>query len=262
MKVWLIAALALASSACAAAEQTPTQAEAETQPPPIVQPPPPLTPPPFTLDPTIPPPLASGTTQSVPLPALAALAPPDAPQSLTLECAGAFFQGGTALCRTMPGVGVVLDGQDRGRADAQGWFVVGFDRDSPRESRLEVIGAEGMNAGRVFTILPREFSVQRVDGLPPQTVTPTDPAIVARLARDRETKNRGFSSRAAAQGWLDSFIWPVEGRISGSWGNQRVLNGVPRSPHYGVDIAMPEGTPIRAPAGGIVSLAEPDLYLE
>ncbi|MGE0830033.1 MAG: M23 family metallopeptidase, partial [Hyphomonadaceae bacterium] len=79
---------------------------------------------------------------------------------------------------------------------------------------------------------------------------------------DRETKNRGFSSRAAAQGWLDIFILPVEGRISGSWGNQRVLNGEPRSPHYGVDIAMPEGTPIRAPAGGIVSLAEPDLYLE
>jgi murein DD-endopeptidase MepM/ murein hydrolase activator NlpD len=125
-----------------------------------------------------------------------------------------------------------------------------------------VIGEEGVNAQRTFAIVPREFSIQRVDGLPPQTVTPTDPAIVARIARERVIKNRGFASRAQTQGWLDGFIWPVEGHISGSWGNQRILNGEPRQPHYGVDIAMPAGTPIRAPAGGVVALAEPDLYLE
>jgi murein DD-endopeptidase MepM/ murein hydrolase activator NlpD len=218
-------------------------------------------PPPSVLDPTVPPPLAKGTTGSVQAPALAPLAAPRAPSSLTLRCAGAFAQGGTALCRTLPGARIFVDGADQGAADAQGWAVIGFDRDAPSESVVEA-RHEDAAARQSFTVLPREFAVQRVDGLPPQTVTPTDPAIVARIARDRAKKNEAFASREEVEGWLDSFIWPVEGTISGSWGNQRVLNGEPRQPHYGVDIAVPAGTPVRAPAAGTVVLAEPDLYLE
>jgi murein DD-endopeptidase MepM/ murein hydrolase activator NlpD len=213
------------------------------------------------LDPSVPPPLASGTTASVPAPALGPLAAPPAPASLTLACAGAFAQGGTALCRTLPGARIVVDGDDRGAADAQGWAVIGFDRDSPRESLVEA-RANGATAQQRYAILARAFSVQRIDGLPPQTVTPTDPDIVARIARERARKNEGFASRADVEGWLEGFVWPVEGTISGSWGNQRILNGEPRQPHYGVDIAMPEGTPIRAPAAGVIALAEPDFYLE
>ncbi len=262
-------ALALAGAlwlaACAAAESQAPESEArqetraqETAP--VDLPAPPLAPTPI-LDPSVAPPMAAGNTANVRAPQLTPLNAPPAPRELTLTCAGAFAQGGTALCRTLPGAQIHVDGRARGAADAEGWAVIGFDRDSPRESVVEA-HAGGDVARRSFTILPREFSVQRVNGLPPQTVSPSDPAIVARIARERQLKNVGFSSRAEARGWLDGFIWPVEGIISGSWGNQRVLNGEPRSPHYGVDIAMPAGTPVRAPAGGIVSLAEPDLYLE
>jgi murein DD-endopeptidase MepM/ murein hydrolase activator NlpD len=205
--------------------------------------------------------MATGSTDVWRPPALGPSNPPQAPTTLSLDCAGAFAQGGAALCRTLPGATIKVDGENRGGADAQGWAIIGFDRDSPASSVVEA-SSGGQSVSRTVAVLARQFSIQRVDGLPPQTVTPTDPAVVARLARERVIKNRGFASRAAKEGWLDGFIWPVEGRISGSWGNQRILNNEPRSPHYGVDIAMPEGTPIRAPASGIVALAEPDLYLE
>src|SRR3546814_14265817 len=65
------------------------------------------------------------------------------------------------------------------------------------------------------------------------------------------------AQRNASDGWQQRWIWPVIGRMSGVYGSQRVLGGVPRNPHYGVDIAVPSGTPIVAPADGVVALASP-----
>jgi murein DD-endopeptidase MepM/ murein hydrolase activator NlpD len=257
----LVAAALIALVGCAVAETPPEAGEPEAAAPaPAVEAPAPPPSAPF-FDASLAQPLASVHTDRLAPPTLQPIAAGPAPRELTLRCAGAFQQGGAALCRTLPGARIVVDGEDRGAADANGWAVIGFDRDSPAESVVEA-RAGGQSAREAFAVLPRAFDVQRVDGLPPQTVTPTDPAVLARIAREREIKNIGFASRAEVEGWLDGFIWPVEGRISSSWGNQRILNGEPRSPHYGVDIAMPTGTPIRAPASGVVSLAEPDLHFE
>jgi murein DD-endopeptidase MepM/ murein hydrolase activator NlpD len=188
--------------------------------------------------------------------------PPSAPTTLTLNCAGAFTQGGVALCRTLPGAAISIDGVASGAADADGWAVIGFTREHGASARIDA-RANGASVGQSYDIAPRAFDIQRIDGLPPQTVTPTDPAVIARIQREAALKRGGWDSFADIEGWLDGFIRPVEGgRVSGTWGNQRVLNGVPASPHFGYDIAVPAGTPIRAPAAGVVTLAQPDMHYE
>jgi murein DD-endopeptidase MepM/ murein hydrolase activator NlpD len=197
-----------------------------------------------------------------PTPAPQASLPP-APTSLTLACAGALTQGGVALCRTLPGASIAVDGVASGEADAQGWAVIGFNREHGPEARVVASAPTRPDAEQRYAIAPRSFDIQRVDGLPQQTVTPTDPAVIARIQREAALKQQGFASIADIEGFLDGFIIPVEGgRVSGAWGNQRVLNGTPSSPHFGYDIAAPVGTPIRAPAAGVVTLAQPDMHYE
>jgi murein DD-endopeptidase MepM/ murein hydrolase activator NlpD len=202
-----------------------------------------------------------------PAPQVVAEAPPEpaqppAPTSLSLNCAGAFTQGGVVLCRTVPGAQLTIDGADAGGADRDGWAVIGFTRDHGASARVQA-NVQGAVVAETYEIAPRQFDIQRVDGLPPQTVTPTDPAVIARIQREAALKREGWDSFAPIQGWLDGFIRPVEGgRVSGTWGNQRVLNGVPASPHFGYDIAVPAGTAIRAPAGGVITLAQPDMHYE
>jgi len=187
---------------------------------------------------------------------------PLAPTTLSITCAGAFTQGGIALCRTLPGAQLTIDGADAGGADRDGWAVIGFTREHGATARVAA-SVQGASVSETYAIAPRAFDIQRVDGLPPQTVTPTDPAVLARIQREAGLKREGWASFADIEGWLDGFIRPVEGgRVSGTWGNQRVLNGVPASPHFGYDIAVPTGTPIRAPASGIVTLAQPDMHYE
>lgn len=191
-------------------------------------------------------------------------APPaaPAPAPLTLACAGAFTQGGVALCRTAPGAAISVDGAPSGAADAQGWAVIGFSREHGESGVVEA-RAGGASVSQTYAVADREFDIQRVDGLPPQTVTPTDPEVIARIQREAVLKREGFASLAPITGFLDGFILPVEGGIvTGAWGNQRILNGEPRDPHYGYDIAAPEGTPVRAPASGVVTLANPDMHFE
>lgn len=201
---------------------------------------------------------------------------PPPPQS-GIECAGSFVQGGIALCRTIPNSPVRVDDLSAGRADANGWVVIGFSREHGPQAVVradhspcthmtpgqEECIAVGVVATQTYEIAPRTFDIQRVDGLPQQTVTPTDPEVIARIQREAAIKQQGWNSYADIEGFLDGFIIPVEGgRVSGTWGNQRVLNGVPASPHFGYDIAAPAGTPIRAPAAGVVTLAQPDMHYE
>ena len=209
--------------------------------------------------PAEPPPVAAPPVIAIPAPTPA----PPAPSTLSLNCAGALTQGGVALCRTLPGAEIYVDGVASGSADAQGWAVIGFNREHAAEAHIEA-RANGRGVAQSYAIAARAFDIQRVDGLPQQTVTPTDPAVLARIQREAALKQTGFASLAPIEGFLDGFISPIEGggRVSGTWGNQRVLNGVPASPHFGYDIAAPTGTPIRAPAAGVVTLAQPDMHYE
>lgn len=196
---------------------------------------------------------------ALPLSSLAASAYAAAP-GLTLS--GKYVQGGYAVGRTVPRAVVDVDGQVLTTASANGWFVVGFDRDAPPASKLTVTTPDG-SAVDERTIATGDFDIQRIDGLPPEQVTPTDPALLERLAAESVRKQAGFASQADIEGFRDGFILPVVGaRRSARFGGQRILNGEPKRPHYGVDLATPVGTPVRAPAAGLVCFAETGLHYE
>jgi len=179
-----------------------------------------------------------------------------------LVLTGRLVQGGHVIGRTWPRALVFVDGEALTTASAEGVFIVGFDRDAPSSAQVEVRSG-GRSARQTLAIAPGQFPSSRIDGLPPSTIEPGDPELLARIQREVALKTEGFASRTDADHFRDGFTWPVESfRISSRWGSQRVLNGTPARPHYGIDLAAPQGTPIRAPADGRVTLAEPALHFE
>jgi murein DD-endopeptidase MepM/ murein hydrolase activator NlpD len=175
---------------------------------------------------------------------------------------GRLVQGGTVIGRAAPGAAMTLDGQDVGSSGAGGWFVLGFDRDAAANAVFETRGASGP-VRRDLSITPGTFVEQRIDGLPEDQVAPTDPALLERIKREVALKAEAFASHAELEGFADGFIWPLKDfKISSPWGVRRILNGVPKTPHYGIDLAAATGTPIHAPAPGLVVLAEPDMHFE
>ncbi len=175
-----------------------------------------------------------------------------------LELAGKPVQGGLMFGQVGPGSGVRLDERDI-QVGPDGRFVIGFGRDETGVRALSVRNPDGATTRRELAVQPREYRIERVDGLPPKTVTP-DPESLERIRRDAALVREARALRDDRSDYASGFDWPAHGRISGVYGSQRVLNGEPRRPHFGVDVAAPTGTPVYAPAPGVVTLAEPDLY--
>jgi murein DD-endopeptidase MepM/ murein hydrolase activator NlpD len=178
------------------------------------------------------------------------------PVELRLD--GEPVQGGLLIGHTRPGTRVAAQGRPLRVAD-DGAFLVGINRDETDPIELVLTSAAGEELKQTISITRREYRIQRIDGLPPKKVTPPaaemerirrEGALVAQ-ARTRDDPRTDFEA---------GFIWPATGPISGVYGSQRILNGKPRRPHFGVDIAVPTGTPVVAPAPGIVTLAHPDMY--
>ena len=179
-----------------------------------------------------------------------------------LELAGRFQQGCFAIGRTAPRAQVRLDGEEVGQASAEGLFVVGFDRDGPPAAEIGVRTPDGEASHRA-EIAKGVFDIQRISGLPEDEVTPSNPALLARLEAEARRKAEGFASHADLDDFKDGFVLPVRGfRLSARFGGQRILNGEPKRPHYGDDLAAPVGTPVHAPAAGVVSFAETGLHYE
>jgi len=170
---------------------------------------------------------------------------------------GAAAQGGLVLGHVNSGTQVWVNDLNV-RADG-GLFCFGFNYNETQPVAIRVVTADGRSATRMVSPEMREFDVQRIDGLPEQYVSPPR-EVQERIARDAQAVVEARMHDINETWFADEFLWPVEGIITGNFGNQRILNGEPRAPHFGMDIAVPEGTPIKAPADGIVRLAE-DLYL-
>jgi len=171
---------------------------------------------------------------------------------------GRFTQGGWCVGRAAPNAQFYVDGALRGRTAADGLFYAGFDRDAPASASIV---CEGQTA--TLAIAPVIYDIQHVDGLPQDTVTPKDPALLDRIGREWVLKNKAFASLYDSEDFRGGFTWPLEKFVvSGHFGNQRVLNGIPSSPHMGFDMAAPAGAPIHAPQAGLVVLAQPDMFYE
>ncbi|CAN5176107.1 hypothetical protein BH10PSE4_BH10PSE4_21420 [soil metagenome] len=140
--------------------------------------------------------------------------------------------------------------------------MIGFDRDAPPPALITVQTADGA-ASHQATIAPGDFDIQRIEGLAGDQVSPSDPALLARIAAETARKSAGFASRVDGDCFRTGFIMPVQAtRRSARFGGQRIFNGEAKRPHYGVDFAAPVGAPVTAPAAGVVSFAETGLHYE
>ena len=171
---------------------------------------------------------------------------------------GKFEQGGMVVGRTAPGARVALDGRAL-RVDAQGLFVFGFGRDQAASAQVRIQAPGEASQFETLAIAQREYRIQRIDGLPEKQVTPPADEL-ERINRDNRLISAARSHDTDEAWFADGIGWPITGRVTGVYGSQRILNGEPRRPHFGVDIARPEGDPISAPQDAIVRLAEKDMY--
>ena len=195
-------------------------------------------------------------------------APPPAPPFATpaadridgdaFRLRGALSQGGYAVGEAPAGTAsVILDGTPV-PLDAQRRFAIGFGRDAPAAATLAAMLADGSRVIAHLVIARRGYDVQSIPGLPPTPTT--DPAWLKMRAAERARIDTARAQRNLSDGWRQQWIWPATGPVSGVYGSQRILGGVPQSPHYGVDIASSPGTPVVAPADGVVVLAGPPQF--
>jgi len=175
-----------------------------------------------------------------------------------LELHGAFKQGGLVIGKSVPGAHVTLDGEAVDTA-TDGAFVIGFGRDAKAKAVLKVTTPGGEAKERIMAIAKQDYKIQRIDGLPARKVTPK-PEDVARIKADNAKIWRVRASISDEARFLTGFRWPVTGPISGVFGSQRILNGKPKSPHNGVDIAAPRGSTITAPCDGVVALVHRNMF--
>ncbi len=188
---------------------------------------------------------------------LLTLALTQTPLQAAVSLDGQVVQGGLLAGQAPPGSEVKIDG-DPIMVSEDGRFLVAFGRDETEARKLMVTLPDGEQWQRELRPKAREFAIQRIDGLPDEQVTPPQ-AVLKRIRKEAALARHARQRNDDRTEWADGFTWPVIGRITGVYGSQRILNGNPRAPHWGIDIAAPTGTPVKAPAGGVVTLTH-DMY--
>ena len=168
-------------------------------------------------------------------------------------------QGAMVIGKVPPGSEVRHAGRTL-RVTGYGSVVFGVGRDAAGPLQVTITRPDGGQQTATITVTPRDWPVENVSGVPPRTVAPP-PEVAARIAREAAQVGAARSADEARADFAQPFLWPVAGRISGRFGNQRVYNGSPGSPHSGMDIAAPAGTPVKSPAAGVITLAAPDFYI-
>jgi murein DD-endopeptidase MepM/ murein hydrolase activator NlpD len=189
--------------------------------------------------------------------ALLLFATPALAQDITL--AGKIEQGGVMIGTAPVGSRVSFAGHEI-PVGGDGRFVVGIDRDAKETAALTITAPDGAREVKQVAIAPRDWEIERVDGLQQQLVTP-DPELLKKIVAENKFWAEARKQLNPTAFFASGFILPTEGRLSGHFGRQRILNGEPRAPHSGMDIAAKTGTPVRAAADGIISMKKDMLIM-
>ena len=176
---------------------------------------------------------------------------------IPLELQGKAAEGGLLIGKTSPGAQVTLDGQAVPMAP-DGHFLLGFGREAAGIKHLQIV-YQGDTRDHEISVAARNFKIERVDGLPERKVTP-DPVAIARINQEKAEMSEAKQATDTSPMFLSGFKWPAVGRLSGVYGSQRILNGKPRRPHFGTDVAAPEGTPVHAMADGRVVFVHAGMF--
>ena len=175
-----------------------------------------------------------------------------------LEFEGKFIQGHFIIGKTDPNSKVKI-GKRQVKVSKDGYFAFGIGRDRKYDLVI-TLEKDGIKEKIIKRVQKRKYNIQRIDGLEEKKVTPPE-EVYARIKKENKWIAEARTVDSNLDFFKDKFIVPVEDAIiTGVYGSQRILNGKPRWPHYGLDFAKDEGTPVKAMISGTVTLAEPDLY--
>ncbi len=176
---------------------------------------------------------------------------------IAIEFTGKFLQGHFIIGKTDPTAKIIID-KKQVKVSNDGFFVFGLDRDRKFDLTITKI-ANGKKDKIIKKVLKRKYNIQRIDGLEESKVTPPE-SVYKRIKEENNKIGEARAINSDLPFFKNQFIMPVEGIISGVYGSQRILNGKPKWPHYGIDIAAKQGTMIKSSGSGIVTMAEDDLY--
>jgi murein DD-endopeptidase MepM/ murein hydrolase activator NlpD len=169
-----------------------------------------------------------------------------------------WIQGGLILGEIDPSSTLAFLGK-KVRMNVQGVFVVGLGRDAKSSVQLIETVASGEVITHTFSVEQRSYNEQKVNGVPKKTVNVSESAL-PRIRKEVRAAKKARKVDSELQYFLQKFIWPARGIISGVYGSRRYYNGVPKRPHYGVDVAAPQGSDVIAPASGMITLVHKNMY--
>ena len=174
-----------------------------------------------------------------------------------IEFKGKFLQGHFIIGITNPNTIIIIDKKEV-KVSKDGYFVFGLDRDRKFDLIITKI-TNGKKEIITKKVLKRKYNIQRIDGLEESKVTPPE-SVYKRIKEENNKIGEARAINSDLPFFKNQFIMPVDGIISGVYGSQRILNGKPKWPHYGIDIAAKQGTMIKSSSSGVVTMAENDLY--